>query len=181
MSATRARQPKVLGKCNAGRTIDGVTLVGLVLLMVGALVAVFEVHFPSHGLLGGLGVAAMSVGAVLAISGLGAGAALGLLGGAALAGAGFSVLTLSVMKGAAVRQRRIRTGVEAIVGRVGVVRRWTGPAGTVALDGAVWHARRSASADEDEDRELHTGDYVVVERLSGLTLRVRPAEEWELM
>ena len=29
--------------------------------------------------------------------------------------------------------------------------------------------------------ELHAGDTIVVERLSGLTLWVRPAEEWELI
>jgi hypothetical protein len=34
--------------------------------------------------------------------------------------------------------------------------------------------------DDDEPGELQVGDAIVVERLSGLTLAVRPAEEWEL-
>ena len=33
---------------------------------------------------------------------------------------------------------------------------------------------------EPDDSELHVGDRVVVEHLSGLTVSVRPAEEWEL-
>ena len=50
------------------------------------------------------------------------------------------------------------------------------------MDGAVWRARRSlGAADEDEVPELHAGDRVVVEHLNGLTLSVRPAEEWELL
>jgi membrane protein implicated in regulation of membrane protease activity len=35
--------------------------------------------------------------------------------------------------------------------------------------------------DEPEEPELHAGDPVVVERLSGLTLSVRRAEDWELV
>ncbi len=158
------------------------TALGLVLLVIGAVVAVAEAHYPTHGVAGGVGVIAMAVGAVLAISGLGAGLVVGLLGGAALASVGFGTLVLSVKQGVAVRQRRVRTGAEAIVGHVGVVRSWTDHAGSVALDGALWRARRSPSPEEDDEhRELCAGDPVVVERLSGLTLSVRPAEEWELM
>jgi membrane-bound serine protease (ClpP class) len=54
----------------------------------------------------------------------------------------------------------------------------------VSVDGAVWRARRSLGvqdADADEVPELHAGDRIVVEHLNGLTLSVRPAEEWELM
>ncbi len=157
------------------------TAVGLVLLVIGALIAVAEAHYPSHGLIGGLGVTAMIAGAVIVIFGLGAGVIPGLLGGVALAAAGFSALALLVKHGAAVRRRRVRTGAEGMIGHVGVVRSWAGSSGSVALDGAVWQARRSADPDEDERLELHAGDPVVVEWLSGLTVSVRPAEEWELM
>jgi membrane-bound serine protease (ClpP class) len=150
----------------------------MVLLVIGAVVAVAEAHYPTHGIAGGLGVTAMAVGAVVAISGLGAGLVLGLLGGGVLAALGASVLTLSLKQGAAVRRRRIRTGAEGIVGQVGVVRKWTDASGSVALDGALWRARRSAT--QEEEQGLHAGDPVVVERLTGLTLSVRRAEEWEL-
>ena len=68
------------------------------------------------------------------------------------------------------------TGAEGLVGHVGTVRSWADASGSVALDGSLWQARRSVI----EEHELHTGDQVVVERLTGLTLCVRRAEEWEL-
>ena len=60
----------------------------MALLVVGAVVAVAEAHYPTHGIAGGVGVALIAVGAVLAISGLGAGIVLGLLTGATLAAVG---------------------------------------------------------------------------------------------
>jgi membrane-bound ClpP family serine protease len=157
------------------------TSLGITLLVIGALVAVAEAHYPTHGIAGGAGVGAMAVGAVLAISGFGAGLLLGLLVGAGLAGAGASVLFFSLRRGMEARHRRVSTGAEGILGHVGVVRNWTDATGSVALDGAVWRARRSDGPEEDEIHELHVGDAVVVERLTGLTLSVRPAEEWELL
>jgi membrane-bound ClpP family serine protease len=162
------------------------TTLGMVLLVLGALVATAEAHYPAHGFAGGIGVMAMALGAVLAISGLGAGLALGLLGGLTLAGIGGSALLLSVRSGFAVRSRRVRTGAEGIVGEIGVVRSWTDADGRVALHGSLWRARRSPALDDEEDEEdendgLHAGDPVVVERLNGLTLSVRPAEKWELL
>jgi membrane protein implicated in regulation of membrane protease activity len=57
-----------------------------------------------------------------------------------------------------------------------VVRNWNGGGGQVFVDGALWRGRRSWA---DEEGELHEGDSVVVERVSGLTLAVRKAEDWE--
>jgi membrane-bound serine protease (ClpP class) len=59
---------------------------------------------------------------------------------------------------------------------MGVVRNWSGADGQVLVDGALWRARRSWA---DEDGVLGAGDPIVVERVSGLTLAVRKAEEWE--
>ena len=80
----------------------------------------------------------MAIGAVLAISGLGAGVIVGLLGGLALAGAGGAAIALTVKHGAAVRRRRVRGGAEGLIGQIGVVRSWTEPTGSVSLHGAVW-------------------------------------------
>jgi membrane-bound serine protease (ClpP class) len=49
----------------------------------------------------------------------------------------------------------------------------------VFVDGALWRAR-TWTLDEDA-KPLHKGDACVVERVDGLTLTVRPAEEWELI
>jgi membrane-bound ClpP family serine protease len=158
------------------------TSLGLAFLVIGAVVAVAEAHYPTHGIAGGAGVLIMAVGAVLAITGLGAGVLLALLAGGALAAAGAGGVVLSVRKGGAVRHRRVRTGAEGIIGHIGTVRTWTDASGSVTVDGALWNARRSlAIEEEDEVHALHAGDPVVVEHLNGLTLSVRPAEEWELL
>lgn len=156
------------------------TELGIMLLVVGAIVAVSEAHFPTHGIAGGIGVLAMAVGAILAISGLGGGILVALLAGGALAGSGAGLVTLTVKGGLLVRRRRVRGGAEGLIGHVGVVRTWTGASGNVALDGALWDARESLGA-EEQPVTLHAGDPVVVERLSGLTLCVRRAEDWELL
>lgn len=154
------------------------TALGVALLLIGATVVVVEAHVPTLGMLGGPGVAALTVGAVLAVGGLGGGLALTLVAAVLVATAGASVVALSVRKGTAVRRRRIRTGAEGLVGHVGTVRSWSDVGGSVLVDGALWRARRSWT--DEPDGELHEGDSIVVERLNGLTLAVRPAEDWEL-
>ena len=156
------------------------TSLGLVLLVVGTVVAIAEAHYPTHGVAGGVGVLVLAIGAALAISGLGASVLVGVAGGVILAATGAGVLAVLLKRGLAARQLRVRTGAEGIIGHIGVVRSWTDGTGSVDLDGALWRARRSEQPDDDVP-ELHAGDSVVVERLNGLTLSVRPAEEWELL
>jgi membrane-bound serine protease (ClpP class) len=156
------------------------TAIGLTLLVVGAVLLTVEAHVPTLGVLGGPGVVALGAGALLAVGGLGGGFALSLLVAVLLVASGVGVLALTVRKGLAVRRRRVRAGPERLVGQLGVVRRWDEPCGKVLVDGALWQARRSWPEDE-EQLELHEGDPVVVERLDGLTLAVRPAERWELV
>jgi membrane protein implicated in regulation of membrane protease activity len=91
------------------------------------------------------------------------------------------VLAVSLRKGLATRRRRVRAGPEHLIGHVGVVKSWSDCTGKVLVDGALWQARPSWPDDEDDNcRDLHAGDPVVVERLNGLTVAIRRAEEWEL-
>jgi membrane-bound serine protease (ClpP class) len=155
------------------------TALGVSLLVVGAVLIAIETHVPRLGVLGGPGALALGFGALLAVAGLGGGIALGLISGFALLAAGASVVWLTVSKGLVVRNRRVRVGPESLVGHIGVVRNWEEPAGNVLVDGALWRARRSHN--HDEPAQLRAGDSVVVERLDGLTLSVRHAEDWELV
>jgi membrane-bound ClpP family serine protease len=160
------------------------TIAGLVLLVVGLLVGLSEAHAPTHGIAGGIGVALMAAGIALALVGAGAAVAIGVGAGFALAAGGGGLLALTVRRALAVRRRRVSTGAEGLLGQVGVVRRWAGETGSVALQGAVWRARRSPGieyAPDETPAALHAGDRVVVEALEGLTLTVRPAEAWELL
>jgi membrane-bound ClpP family serine protease len=159
------------------------TALGVSLLVIGAIVVVVEAHVPTLGVLGGPGVVALGVGALLAVSGLGGGVALGLITALALVAASAAVVAVSVRKGIAVRRRRVRAGPEGLIGQIGVVRSWNDTGGKVLIDGGLWQARRSLGPGDDDDgapEVLHQGDSVVVEKLTGLTLRVRRAEDWEL-
>jgi membrane-bound ClpP family serine protease len=148
--------------------------VGLALVLVGVALLVAEAHV-SGGVLGVFGGIALAGGAALAIGGAGAGVALvvaAIVAAVAVTGAWLAIVA---QKSLAARRRQVASGREALSGRTGVVRSWTGEDGQVFVDGALWRARRSAiQADE-----LDAGDAVVVERVSGLTLAVRRAEEWE--
>jgi membrane-bound serine protease (ClpP class) len=157
------------------------TALGIALLAVGAILVLVEAHVPRLGVLGVPGVLALGAGAIIAVAGLGGGIAVGIVSALVIAGAGAGLLALTFRKGIAVRKRRIRTGPERLIGQLGVVRRWDEPRGKVLVDGALWHARRSWPDGEHDQSELHEGDPIVVERLDGLTLAIRPAEEWELV
>jgi membrane-bound serine protease (ClpP class) len=156
------------------------TALGVSLLLIGAIVVVIEAHVPTLGMLGTPGVIALGAGAILTVSGLGGGLALGIIAALLLVTVAAGALLISVREGLAVRRRRIRAGPESLIGHVGIVQSWAEPVGKVLVDGALWKAQLSMSEDEPEP-DLHRGDKVVVECLTGLTLQVRPAEAWELI
>jgi membrane-bound ClpP family serine protease len=149
--------------------------IGVALAVVGVALLVAEAHVPG-GVLAVAGGATLAAGAALALAGTGGGAAVivGVVLGT-LAATGLW-LAIVVRKGLATRRLRSPSGREALSGRCGVVRRWQNGDGQVFVDGALWRARPSWP---DSDDHLTPGDKVVVEGVSGLTLAVRRAEEWE--
>ncbi len=148
--------------------------IGVVLVVMGVALMVAEAHAPG-GILGSIGAAALVGGLVVAVSA--AGAATAVVVAAALAAALVSALWLGVAtrKALAAGRLRVSSGREALSGRAGVVRSWSDGVGQVFVDGALWRARPSVL----EEAELSEGDSVVVERVTGLTLAVRRAEDWE--
>jgi membrane-bound ClpP family serine protease len=149
--------------------------VGVALVIVGAALLVAEAHVPG-GVLGVFGGVSLATGLALAVAGAGAGAAV-VVASVLAAGAVTALwLAVATRKALATRRLRISSGSEALSGRHGVVRSWSDGGGQVLVDGALWRARNSWP---DEEAELGVGDAVVVERVNGLTLGVRRAEEWE--
>jgi membrane-bound ClpP family serine protease len=152
--------------------------IGLFLLVVSAALAVAEAHVPTHGALGGAAVVSLAAGIALVIAGAGVGPLLALTSGLAVAAVGGVYLWIVVNKALAARRTRVRSGPQGLIGRVGEVRATPAPFGKVFLDGALWKARLWCP--EDEEAKLECGDPIVVERVDGLTLTVRRAEDWEL-
>jgi membrane-bound ClpP family serine protease len=153
------------------------TALGLVLIGVAFVLLLAEAHVSSGGVIGAGATAAAIGGLVLVLLAAGAGAAVVLTVALCVAAAATSLLLLARHRILRHLRARPRTGREALVGHVGVVRSNDGPQAQVFLDGSLWRAEPSPL---HEETGLHDGDRVVVERVNGLTLRVRKAEEWEL-
>jgi membrane-bound ClpP family serine protease len=154
-----------------------VSTFGIVLVLMGAALAAAEAHVPSHGALGGAAAAAFAGGIALVVAGSGLGTAAALAVGLVAGAVGAVYAWIVVRKALAATHSRVRSGAEGLIGRVGEVRAAPAPLGQVFLDGALWRARVWPG---DEDAALQRGDPIVVERVDGLTLTVRRAEEWEV-
>jgi membrane protein implicated in regulation of membrane protease activity len=149
--------------------------VGLVFVVLAVVLVLAEAHLTTGGLIASVAVVALASGLTLLLIGAGAGLLVVLaVTGAVLAGSvsGLLVLGRSLVS---VRSRRPLAGAEAMIGHVGVVRVHDAAA-RVFVDGGLWRAQPSLF----EESALHDGDRVVIERVNGLTLGVRKAEEWEL-
>jgi membrane-bound serine protease (ClpP class) len=150
---------------------------GVVLVVVGAALMVAEAHVASHGVLGIGAAAALTAGVVLALSGAGVPTGAVLAAGITVGAAAAALAWLVLVKSLATRRMAVRTGAVTMLGRVATVRAVPEPVGQVMLDGALWRARLW----EFEEVQVAEGSPVVVEAVDGLTLTVRPAEEWEVM
>ena len=152
-------------------------VLGLALIGVSLALVVAEAHLSSGGVIGAVASAGAVGGIVLLLLAAGAGAAVVLLVALVAAVAASALLLFARHQLVRLVRARPRTGREALVGHVGVVRSGGSSEAQVFLDGALWRAEPSPIHD---GAKLHEGDRVVVERVNGLTLRVRKAEEWEL-
>jgi len=150
---------------------------GLVLVVVAAALLIVEAHVSTGGIVGAGAGAALVGGIALVLAGVGAGAPIVLAVAVVVAiASGAGLLTARRHLGA-VKRRGPRSGPQAMVGHVGVVRCGDSEAPRVFVDGALWRADPSPL---EEDAALHDGERVVVENVHGLTLSVRRAETWEL-
>lgn len=149
---------------------------GFVSLAVAVLLLLVEAHLSTGGLIGAAALVALVCGVALLLVGATAGllAVVAVSGGVCVASVGGLALLGRSLR--PVRGLRPRSGPQAMVGHLGVMRAEGNPA-RVFVDGALWRARPSPL---DEESALHAGDHVVVEHVKGLTLYVRKAEELEL-
>ena len=119
---------------------------------------------------------AVAAGIALVVAGGGGCTAVALIVGLAAGMVAARYAWIVVRKGLAASRMRVRSGSGAS---------WAAsarcaprpPGGPGVPDGALWRARVWAG---DEDAALRRGDPIVVERVDGLTLTVRRAEEWEV-
>jgi membrane-bound serine protease (ClpP class) len=156
----------------------GTATLAVALILVSAMLVVAEAHLSAHGVLGAGAATALTAGVVLALSGAGLSVVAVVASGLIVALAGLTLTWLLFKKSLAAHRLAVRSGRRALIGRVATVRVVPRPLGQVQLDGALWRARLWEL--EDEGVPVAEGSPVVVESIDGLTLTVRPAEEWEM-
>jgi membrane-bound ClpP family serine protease len=151
---------------------------GVILVVLGAALMVAEAHLPAHGVLGTGAAAALTAGVVVVLSGTGVAAGAVVASGVIVALATLALAWLLLRTSLAAHRMAVRSGSRALRGRIATVRTVPAPVGLVQLDGSLWRARMWEL--EGEGVPVAEGSAVVVESIDGLTLTVRPAEEWEV-
>jgi membrane-bound serine protease (ClpP class) len=137
---------------------------GVLLILLAIVMFIAEIKIVSHGVLTAGGIAAMILGSMMLINTPAPymRISIGAIIGTAAATAGFFLFVV----GAGVKALRSKTttGVEGLVGEIGVVRTRLAPRGQIFLRGELWNA--------EGEREMEVGESVRVTGMDGLTLRV---------
>jgi len=144
------------------------TELAIALLVVAVLLFIAEAHAPTT-ILGLLGVAAL-VGAGFAWRDAGHDLPVAAIVVAGVILAGFVVFA-SRKALAAHRDEPVRTGSEELIGSVGEVREPLDPTGQVFIQGALWQARATGEG------TIEPGNRVRVKSVDGLTLEVEPVAD----
>ncbi len=143
-----------------------VNYAGLALIVVGIGLMIAEAFAPSFGALGLGGVAAFTFGAILmfdsGIPGFGISLAFVLV----IAGASALFIVWLVSYLLKLTKRGAVSGTGSIIGGTGTAMRSFQGSGKVWLEGEAWNAKSSQAIEKDQE--------VIVEKMDGLTLIVRP-------
>ena len=153
------------------------TAFGLVLIGAAVLLVLVEAHLSTGGLFGAVASLVCVAGVIALLLASGASASVVVVLALCVAGVTMSLLLLARRRILGPLRVRPRTGREALIGQLGVVRASGALDAQVFINGSLWRAEPNPI---DEESELQAGERVVVERINGLTLCVRKAEGWEL-
>ncbi len=149
-----------------------VNYAGLGLILVGVILFILELKITSYGMLTIAGAVSLFLGSVMLID----------------TPSGFEIVHISwyviipavlstvlffafaLGKGVAAQRRTPTTGIEGLVGETGVALEDLAPDGQVRVHGEIWSASTTTPP-------IRSGAAVVVERVNGLHLTVRPHSE----
>ncbi len=136
----------------------------VMLLLAAFVLLLLEAKFPSHGVLAGVGILALVFGTLTLIDGPIPELRVALLTAIAC-GVAFGLITVFLVR-IAIRARRnkVLTGVDALIGTLGIAQETLAPRGQILVHGELW----SAEAPET----VQPGDMVKVRAVRGLTLLV---------
>lgn len=140
----------------------------VVLILASFVLFALEAKFATHGVLALGGIATLVIGALLLVDTPIPELRVKLATALAVA-IPLGIITVFLMTIALKAHRnKVVTGVEGLVGEVGIAQTALTPAGKVFIHGEIWDAVAPAN--------IGIGEKVVVERVEGLQLKVDPVE-----
>ena len=144
-----------------------VNYAGLLLILLGIIFFIAEIKVTSYGMLSVGGLISLTIGSIMLFEDVGVSLKL-LLPTVILVGGFFMVVA-----GLAFRAYRAqpRSGVEGILGEVGIVKERIDPEGLVFVHGEYWRALAA--------EKIEPGEKIEVEKIQGLILKVRKAANRE--
>ena len=141
---------------------------GVLLILLAIVMFIAEIKVVSHGVLTAGGIAAMILGSMMLIDTPAPymRISVGAIVGTAATTAAFFLFVVGA--GVKALRTRTKTGMEGLVGEIGVVRTRLAPRGQIFLSGELWNA--------ESEGEVEPGASVRVTGMDGLTLRVVPVQ-----
>ncbi len=152
-----------------GLSVLPISWAGVLLMLLAAGFLIADLFVTSHGALTLAGAVSFVFGALMLFNPAGDAYQVSLSVALAIAATMALFTAFVVTKLVQVRRKPVEVGVHGLTGASGVVRR----DGLVFANGELWRAR---SVDGEP---LRLGERVVIERVDGLELEVRPLEEVE--
>jgi membrane-bound serine protease (ClpP class) len=138
----------------------------VVLIFASFVLFALDAKFATHGVLAVGGIATLVIGALLLVDTpipemrvhLATALAVSIPLG------GITVLLMSIALKA--RRNKVTTGIEGLIGEVGIAQSALAPGGKVFVHGEIWDAVAAS--------EVPAGEQVIVERVNGFQLTVKP-------
>ncbi|MBW3593166.1 MAG: nodulation protein NfeD, partial [Actinobacteria bacterium] len=151
-----------------GLQVLPVSWAGLLLMLVAIAFFVAEAVVSSFGLLAGAGAVSFFFGALLLFDPAGDAFQVSVPVALTVAATLGAFAAFALTKVVQARRRAPQSGVEQLIGELGVVRETRDAGALVLVGGELWQA--------ESDEPISSGDTVRVERVHGLVLHVAPSQ-----
>ena len=142
---------------------------GFLLVILGVILLIAELNVMSFGLLSISGAASIYFGSIMLIDSDDPAMQISKIVLYPTLGMAFFISIGSIYLATKSRQLRSLTGIDGLIGEIGVVKLKLNPKGLVLVHGEVWNA--------ESDMLINDGENVVVEAVEGLKIKVRKIVE----
>ena len=142
---------------------------GLLLIILGVVLLIAEVNVMSYGLLSISGAISIFLGSIMLMDSDDPAMQISKMILYPTLGMTFLFSIGSIYLAKKAHQLRTTTGMEGLLGEVGVVKETLNPEGTVLIHGETWNAK--------SDITISDGEKVIVEAVEGLKIKVRKVGE----